>query len=219
MSGVGGPVAGETASVPVTTLPKAIAVTVTVVVAVTDVVVTGNAPLDAPPFTTVSAGTATTPGLLLARKTTAPSVTVLNVTVPVAGLPPATLVGLKVTAERVGPVAAPEFNVKVALRVVPPYIAEIVAVVVVVTARVATVKLALVAPAVTVTLAGETIAAAVLLASVTSAPPVGAAPVKVTVPLELPPQHTLVRLSDTADRVGPVTAGDTVRSAVCVLAP
>jgi len=44
---------------------------VTTVVVVTDLVVTGKAPLDCPPLTTVSAGTVTTAGLLLNSVTTA----------------------------------------------------------------------------------------------------------------------------------------------------
>src|SRR5262245_20697016 len=72
----GGVVAGTTVSVPVRLTPKALAVTVTVVLALTLPVVTGNAPDDAPPFTTVSAGTVTTAGLLLVSVTTAPSVAV-----------------------------------------------------------------------------------------------------------------------------------------------
>src|SRR5207245_5036181 len=75
---------------------------VTTVVVVTDVVVTGKAPLDCPPLTTVSAGTVTTAGLLLNRVTTAPAVTDPNLTVPVAGLPPGKMAGEKVPVERAG---------------------------------------------------------------------------------------------------------------------
>src|SRR5437773_9270911 len=75
---------------------------VTTVVVVTDLVVTGKAPLDCPPLTTVSVGTVTTSGLLLNRVTTAPSVTEPNLTVPVAGLPPGTMAGVNETEERTG---------------------------------------------------------------------------------------------------------------------
>src|SRR5207245_7991604 len=82
--------------------PKAVAMMVTTVVVVTDVVVTGKAPLDCPPLTTVSVGTVTTAGLLLNSVTTAPSVTDPNFTVPVAGLPPGTMAGVNETEERTG---------------------------------------------------------------------------------------------------------------------
>lgn len=72
---------------------------------------------------------------------------------------------------------------RVAVRVVPLYVAEIVAEVEMRTKDVLTVKLALVAPAGTVTLDG-TVAAPLLLERKTCAPPAGAGPVRVTVAVE-----------------------------------
>src|SRR5712692_1446647 len=85
---VAGAVAGVTVSVPVRLTPKAVAMMVTTVGAVTAFVVTGNAPLDWPPNTTASAGTLTMVGWLLNSVTTAPSVAAPNLIVPVDGLPP-----------------------------------------------------------------------------------------------------------------------------------
>ena len=85
-AGAGAP--GVTVSVVVRVTANQVAVIVAVVVVLTAEVVTANAPLDAPPLTTVSAGTRTTAGLLLDSWTVAPSVTPVKATVPVAPLPP-----------------------------------------------------------------------------------------------------------------------------------
>ena len=89
--------------------------------------------------------------------------------------------------------------------------AEIVAVVAVVTAVVLTVKLALVAPAATVTLL-PTCAVGLLLVSVTTTPPAGARPLKVTVPVEELPPTTVVGFRDRADRVGGLMVSCAVRA-------
>jgi hypothetical protein len=73
---------------------------VAVVPTVTAEVLTANAPLDAPPLTTVSAGTWTTAGLLLDSWTVAPFVTPVKATVSVAGLPPVTLDGITDTDDK-----------------------------------------------------------------------------------------------------------------------
>ena len=99
--GAGAP--GLTVTVVVRVTANHAAVRVTVVVTLTAEVVTGNAPLDAPPFTTVSDGTWTTVGLLLDSATTAPSVASVKVTVPVAGLPPVRLEGITDTDDSDGP--------------------------------------------------------------------------------------------------------------------
>jgi len=123
MSLTGGAVAGVTVSVPVRLTPKAVAMMVTTVGEVTAFVVTGNAPLDWPPDTTVSAGTVTIVGLLLNSVTTAPSVAEPNLTVPVDGLPPATVAGMNETEERTGvgggvttPPLAPAVEVEITLQ-------------------------------------------------------------------------------------------------------
>jgi hypothetical protein len=92
-----------TVSVVVWLTANHVTVIVTVVLALTAEVVTANAPLDAPPLTTVSAGTWTTAGSLLDSWTVAPFVTPLKATVPVAALPPVTLAGVTDTDDRDGP--------------------------------------------------------------------------------------------------------------------
>ena len=67
---------------------------------------------------------------------------------------------------------------------VTPLVAEIVAVVEIVTFLVVTVKVALVAPGATVTLAGTVAAGVKLLERETTVPPVGAGPEIVTVPMD-----------------------------------
>ena len=79
------------------------AVIVTVVFALTGLVVTGNAPSAWPLLTTVSAGTCTSAGLLVDSCTSAPSVAPVNLTVPVAGLPPVSVLGMTETADSDGP--------------------------------------------------------------------------------------------------------------------
>jgi hypothetical protein len=75
---------------------------VTDVFAVTAEVVAANVALVAPAATVMLAGTVTTDVLLLASDTTAPPAgeTAVSVTVPVAALPPLTVVGLTLTALR-----------------------------------------------------------------------------------------------------------------------
>jgi hypothetical protein len=113
----------------------------------------------------------------------------VSVTVPWEVSPPLTLVGLRLNEATL---TLPEpwgVTESVALSVVPPYDAEIVAVCVVVTALVVIGNVAMVDPAGTLTLAG-TAATAALLESVTAAPP-GGAPLSVTVPCEAVPPMTL----------------------------
>src|SRR6266513_488778 len=86
-------------------------------------------------------------------------------------------------------------TVSEAVLVTPPWAAEIATVVDAATALVLTVKVALVAPAGTAKLEG-TLAAPLLLESATCAPPAGAAPLNVTVPVEEFPPVTLVGFSE-----------------------
>jgi hypothetical protein len=102
-----------------------------------------------------------------------------SLTVPVELLPPLTLVGFRVSEERLTVDA--DVMVREACAELDPRVAVITAVVVVVTVCVLTVNLALVAPAATVTLPG-TLAAELLLDKLTTVPPDGAAALKVTVP-------------------------------------
>jgi hypothetical protein len=107
------------------------------------------------------------------------------------------------------------FTVSKVVLVVPPYEADMVAGVAVVTALVVTVNVAELAPAATATLAG-TAAADALLERETTAPPLGAAPLSVTVPVEDVPPLTLVGLSATEDSATAVP-GFTVSEAVLVV--
>ena len=97
----------------------------------------------------------------------------VSVTVPVEGLPPTTLDGF--TVRELNP-AATGVTVRGAVRVTPPYTAEIVTAVEPDTDNVVTANVALVAPAATVTLDGTVAADVLLLDSDTSAPPAGAGP-------------------------------------------
>jgi hypothetical protein len=142
-------------------------------------------------------------------------------------LPTETLIpaGLDTTRSPLRPVAvtvkvtfAPGgVTVSVALRVMPPKEAEMLAAVEAVTAPVPTVKVALVAPAGIVTAAG-TVAAAALLDNDTTAPPAGAALVRVTVPCDGFPPVTLAGLSAKVFKLAGGGTGVTV-SVVVLLVP
>src|SRR3954451_2003435 len=80
---VAGGVPGVTVIVVVRVSANHDAVIVTVRVEVTAEVLTGNAPLDAPPLISVSVGTCTTAESLVDSWTFAPSVAAVNRTVPV----------------------------------------------------------------------------------------------------------------------------------------
>ena len=124
----------------------------------------------------------------------------MSVTVAEDDEPPCTLAGPRLTVSRValgagGGGSAGAVTVMVAVRVTPPYVAEITEVVVVLTALVATEEVAAdVAPAGTVRLAGTVTAAGLLLVSDTTAPPAGAGPVSVTVAEALAPPCTVAGL-------------------------
>ena len=156
----------------------------------TGLVVTANVALVAPTATVTLAGTVAANVLSLDNDTTAPPAGAgpLSVTVPVEGLPPTTLVGA--TPSELNPTAS-GVTVRGAVRVTPPYTAEIVTAVEPDTGLVVTANVALVAPAATVTLAGTLAAEMLLLDNDTSAPPAGAGPLSVTVPVERLPPTTL----------------------------
>jgi hypothetical protein len=123
--------------------------------------------------------------------------------------------------ETVSLVEAGGETVNVAVRVTPPWEAEIVTAVDVETAWVVIVNVATVDPAGTVTLAGTLAMAELLLESATTAPPDGAAPLNVTVPWEELPPVTLVGLTPSDERAtggggGGVPACVTVSVAVRV---
>jgi hypothetical protein len=127
------------------------------------------------------------------------------VTVAVLVVPPRTFDGL--SANRTTAIGA---TVRVAVRVTPPALAEIVTGAADVAADVVTVNWALTAPSGTATVVGALASAGFELESAIAKPPAGAAPLRVTVAvLEVPP-HTVAGLSVTdAGESGP-----TSRSAV-----
>ena len=167
---------------------------VTAVEEVTENVVIVKVAVVAPASTVTFAGTVATEVRLLESVTTAPAAGAgpLSVTVPVDGVPPFTLAGLRVRVDIVG--AA---TVRVARRVRLPYVAEIVTEALLATGLVVTVKVAVVAFAATVTLAGTWAAAVLLLDSITTAP-AGAGPLSVIVPIEevLPTTDVGLRLTE-----------------------
>src|SRR6267154_5508234 len=176
---------------------------VTAVDAVTALVATVNVAVVAPAATVTLAGVLATVVLLLESVTVAPpdGAAAVKVTVPVDEFPPVTLVGFKLSEERVGRGGGTGVTVSEADLVTPLYVPEMVTVVDAATALVLTVNVALVAPATTVTLDGTLAAAVLLLESVTTVPPDGAAPLSVTVPVEEFPPVTLVGFSETEERV------------------
>src|SRR5881296_1070229 len=116
---------------------------VTEVVVDTGLVLTVKVALVALPGTVTLAGTVATLVLLLERDTRAPPLGAgpLSVTVPVDELPPVTLVGFRLSEERVG-AGGGAITVSEAVFVTPPKDAEIVTEVVVPTGLVLTVKVA-----------------------------------------------------------------------------
>lgn len=188
----------------------------------TALVLTLNVALVLPAATVTLAGTVAAAVLLLDSDTTAPpaGAPLVSVMVPCDGLPPATLTGLRLTADSVGDGAA-AVMLSAANRIVSPVRADSWTVVSA-TGNVVTVKLAPVAPAVTVTLAGTLAAPGRLLESATIVPPAGAATGSVTVPVAAFPPGTLVGLTvneDSAAAGGGVPSGFTVKSAERVTPP
>jgi hypothetical protein len=123
---------------------------VSVVAPPTEPVAMGKVALVAPAGTVTLAGTAAA-ALLLDRAMVTPAAGAgpLSVTVPVAGSPSTTAVGLRVKAEK-----ATEVTVSVPVLVTVPDVAEMVTAVVAATGEVVTAKVAVMAPAAMVTEAG-----------------------------------------------------------------
>src|SRR6185369_14551222 len=117
--------------------------------------------------TVTLAGDAATAGALLASATMAPAVGAgpLNVTVPPAETPPATVAGTTVTDDIVC-----GLTMRRAFLATAPYVAEIVIVVVDATGLVEMTNVAVVAPDATVTLDGNAAISGSPLASATTAP-------------------------------------------------
>ena len=163
-------------------------------------VVMVNVAEDWPAGTVTEAGT-TAFEVLLVRVTVVPpdAAGPFRVTVPVALVPPLTVVGLTVT--ELNPTGV---IVNVAVLAAVPEPAEIVAVVWVFTPEVATWNVAVVAPWATVTDAG-TVALELLEFNGTTTPPEGAAAERVTVPVEEIPPTTAVGFTEIEFSVGGVS--------------
>jgi len=127
-----------------------------------------------------------------------------KVTVPVEEVPPVTEVG-----DRLTPLSVAEVIVSVAVSVVLPNVAEIVAVTALDTALVLVVKVAEELPAATVTEEG-TIALEEFDDRLTIVPPVGAFPLSVTVPVAETPPKTVVGDTDSELSDGALTVSEAV---------
>lgn len=181
---------------------------------VTAEVVMVNDAVVAPAGTVTLAGTDATDVLLLASVTTVLLDGALDkVTDPRELEPPATLLGLMVSDDRV---IAAELMVRVAFAVAPPADAEMVAVVVVDGELVLTVNVPEVCPAGIVKTVTEGTATVLLLAIFTAWPPEPAAAVSVTVAVEDAPPETVVGFN-VNEETGTLDAGFTVSVAVFVL--
>lgn len=173
------------------TLLADVAVMVASVWLATAVVLTVNCPLLSPSGITMLAGTDAEP-LLLDRFTSTPPAGAadVNVTVPVEGLPPVTVVGF---SERLaswpGPGSA-GLMVSAALTLLAE-VAVMVAIVALPTGVVLTVNWPLDEPSGMTMLVG-TVAEALLLDRLTNMPPAGATAARVTVPVEGLPPVTVV---------------------------
>ena len=127
-----------------------------------------------------------------------------SVTVPVAEVPPMTEEGEIVRLNCEGGLIVSD-----AVWVTPPWVADRVAVVAVVTLDVETPKLAEVEPAGTTTVEG-TVALELLDDILTERPPVGALPLSVTVPVAAPPPVTVDGDKATELIVGGLTVSEAV---------
>ena len=150
------------------------------------------------------AGTVAADGFPLERVTSAPPAGARpsSVTVPVAGLPPSTVLGLsEIEAIQVG------VTERTAVAIDRPFVAVIVAVPDPVAPAVVIVNVVELAPPGTVTVAG-TLASALEELKDSGYPPVGAGPLSVTVALELFPPATLVGDKERVEITGAATVSD-----------
>src|SRR5437879_819346 len=164
----------------------------TVVGAVTALVLTVNVALVAAAAIVTLEGTVATDVSLLESATCVPpdGAGPLSVTVPLDELPPITLVGIRVSEVSISDVGSTGCTVAQAVLVTPSLDDALPILVGAVTALVLTVNVALVDPAAIVTLEGTVATDVSLLESVACAPPDGAGPLRVTVPVEESPPVT-----------------------------
>ena len=189
---------GLTVSAAVRVTPPNTAETVADVAAVTEVVVTVKLALVAPAGTVTLAGTAVALELSDSDTNAPPlGAAPVRVTVPVEELPPVTLVGLRLTADRVAPPDGGGLTV-IDVDWNPLFIWAEIWTVVRKLGKVVTVKFALVSPAGTVTLAGTLAVFGRLLDRLMATPPLGAALPSLTVPVAVAPPTTLVGATVTA---------------------
>jgi hypothetical protein len=169
---------------------------------VTAAVVTVKVALVAPAGTVTLAGTVATLVSPLTRGTTVPplSAAALKVTVPVEGLPPATVVGLSEREESVGSELG-MINRSALCSGLPASWAKMFRLNCSDTGDVEMVKFALVAPAGTVTLEGTVAGAVATIEIWTTVGPV-CGPLKVMVPVAGLPPTTLVGLTEILERTG-----------------
>jgi hypothetical protein len=177
-------------------------VTVSVVAAVTALVVIVNVADVAPAATVTLAGTVPTVVDDDAKVTTAPPVGAApeRVTVPVTATPPVTAETFVVMVEMA---AAGGVTVTNAVPVEPLVDAVMVAFVLAATVPAVTVNVAVRAPAATVTETGTLATAALLDERLTTLPPTGALVERVTVPVVVPRLATLVAAKVTLVTFGP----------------
>ncbi len=190
-------------------VPLSVAPIVTLILTPTFEVLTVNVAFVCPPATLTDSGTVALPELL-ERPTTTPAAgaALPRVTVPVAALPPTTLVGLTATDTRLGGLI-----VKIVSTPTPLAVAETAATVCAATATVLTVKVAEVLPRAIVTATGG-LADFVLLLSLTLTA-LTAGPLKVTVPVEDAPPATVLGLRLIVSSAG----GSTVKVAAFEAVP
>ena len=190
--------AGVTVRVAVWVTPEKTPEIVTGVEDPTPSVVTVNVFVEVPAATVTDAGTVAALVTEEERVTTTPPAGAgpVSVTVPVELLPPTTLAGATLTADRAAGV-----TVRPAVWVAPTATPVIVTDVEDATAREVTVNVAVVAPEATVTLAGTVAAAVFEEDRVTTTPPAGAGAVRVTVPVDGEPPTTLAGARLTEERL------------------
>lgn len=196
-------------------IPSAAPVIATDVGWLTGLVMTVKVAPVAPAGTMTDVGTAATAVFALVSDTATPSsgAGVLNVIVPVAITPPATVVGLMVI-----PNVGAGVTVRLTFLVTPPSIAIIVTTADWLTLPVVMANVALAAPAGMVIAVGTVAVGSLLLSRSTVTPPGGANPSSVTVPVAVPPLWTVPGLTDSPFNEAGITVSPALMDMVPVVA-